>query len=29
MGVYALILPMILLIPKRLKNTIDGEALTA
>ena len=27
MGVYALILPMLLLIPKRLKNTLDGEAL--
>lgn len=24
-GVYALILPMLLLIPKRLKNTLDGE----
>lgn len=27
MGVYALILPMLLLIPKRLKNTLDGEAV--
>jgi len=25
MGVYALILPMLLVIPKRLKNTLDGE----
>jgi predicted MFS family arabinose efflux permease len=29
MGVYALILPMLLLVPKRLKESVDGEAIPA